>query len=144
MVYKVIFIGNKESDDIPLSLTFQHLNADKFIQVPPQFLSSLKALSSQHSNIIYFQNIDEVVKSEDLLTNLTFNYYIVILFSQNSSDQKEGYLIGNLKKRGDLIIGYWPFNFNPAKIEPEPVHDKLRDLIENSGSYLEIALIYSV
>ena len=143
MVYKVIFKGKNEQNDELLSLTFRHINSENFIKIPSYFLNSLKTLSSQNENIINFQNIDEVIKSDDVRLKSSINYYIVLLINPKSSNIKQGFLIGNLKKLGDVVIGLWPYNSEDLTKSSEDVYFLLNDIIENTDNYEKISVIYS-
>ncbi len=140
--YKVIFKGIKEDESDSHSLTFKSIISDKPINVPSQYFSSLKILSQKHQNVINFQNIREVIKSGDAAINYNINYYIVILYTSLSDEKKEGFLIGNVKKLGDILIGIWPFNQQYAQLTSEMILEKLDALI-SSENFKNISVIYS-
>jgi len=140
--YKVIFKGTKEDENESHSLTFKSIISDKPINVPSQYFSSLKILSQKHQNVINFQNIGEVIKSGDVAINFNFNYYIVILYTSLSDEKKEGFLIGNVKKLGDILIGIWPFNQQYTQLTSEMILEKLDALI-SSENFKNISVIYS-
>ena len=140
--YKVIFKGIKGDSSESYSLTFKNIVQDKLINISSQFFSSLKRLSQKQTNIINFQNIREVVKIGDSSTNYDFNYYIVILYTSITDGKKEGFLVGNLKKLGDILIGIWPFNQENTPISSEHILNKL-DLLATSNKFNNICVIYT-
>ena len=117
--YKVIFKGTKsdeENEVDPLSLTFKNLISGKYLTIPPQFIIELKKLTERSHNILSIQNIDDVIHIGNSQIQDLFNYYFIVLFTMKESDKKLGYLIGNKKKVGDVLIGIWPFNEQPKEI----------------------------
>jgi hypothetical protein len=144
--YKVIFKGIKGDKNESHSLTFKSIISDKPINIPSQYFSSLKVLSQKHQNVINFQNIREVIKSGeksgDVAINYNFNYYIVILYTSLSDGKKEGFLIGNVKKLGDVLIGIWPFNQPNTQFTSEMILEKL-DVLISSENFKNISVIYS-
>ncbi|MHA1479741.1 MAG: hypothetical protein ACTSPU_16235 [Promethearchaeota archaeon] len=125
--YKVIFKGIKGDSSESYSLTFKNIVQDKLINISSQFFSSLKR---------------EVVKIGDSSTNYDFNYYIVILYTSITDGKKEGFLVGNLKKLGDILIGIWPFNQENTHISSEHILNKL-DLLATSNKFKNICVIYT-
>lgn len=138
--YKVIFKGIKGDSSESYSLTFKNIVQDKPINISSQFFSTLKMLSQKQTNVINFQNIREVVKIGTSSTNYDFNYYIVILYTSITDGKKEGFLVGNQKKLGDILIGIWPFNQDSIQISSEHVLNKL-DLLTNSNKFKDICVI---
>ncbi len=140
--YKVIFKGLKGDSSESYSLTFKNIIQEKPIHIPSQFFSSLKLLSQKHTSVINFQNIGEVVKIGTSSANYEFNYYIVVLFSSLTDGKKEGFLVGNLKKLGDILIGIWPFNQESAPLSSELILKKL-NLLTEGIKFKDICVIYS-
>ena len=70
-----------------------------------------------------------------------YNYYLVLLFSTKLDEKKTGYLIGNIKKLGDIIIGVWPFNTQINDITGQKILETYNDIIKNPGNYSSICLI---
>ena len=138
--YKVIFKGIKGDSSESYSLTFKNIVQDKPINVSSHFFSSLKTLSQKQASVINFQNIREVVKIGDSSNNYDFNYYIVILYTNITDGKKEGFLVGNLKKLGDILIGVWPFNQEITSMTAEHILNKL-DSLTNSNKYKDISVI---
>ena len=141
--YKVIFKGIKGETSESYSLTFKNIIQDKPINIPSQFFSSLKFLSQKQTSVINFQNISEVVKIGDSNANLDFNYYIVVLYTSLADGKKEGFLVGNLKKLGDILIGIWPFNQENSSISSESFLKKL-NLLTESNKFKNICVIKSL
>jgi len=139
---KVIFKGIKGDENESYSLTFKNIISDKPINIPSQYFSSLKILTQKHQNVINFQNIREVIKSGDVTINYNFNYYIVILYTYLSDGKKEGFLIGNVKNLGDILIGIWPFNQQYTQLTSEMILEKL-DVLISSENFRNICVIYS-
>jgi len=141
--YKVIFKGLKEESSESYSLTFKNIIQDKPINIPSRFFSSLKLLSQKQTSVINFQNIREVVKIGDSNANLDFNYYIVVLYTSLADGKKEGFLVGNLKKLGDILIGIWPFNQENTSFSSERFLKKL-DLLSDGNKFKNICVIKSL
>ena len=140
--YKVIFKGIKGDSSESYSLTFKNILQEKPIHVSSQFFSSLKLLSQKQTSVIIFQNIREVVKIGEINVNYDFNYYIVVLFTSLSDGKKEGFLVGNLKKLGDILIGVWPFNQENASLSSEHFLKQL-NLLNEGSKFKDISVIYS-
>jgi len=141
--YKVIFKGIKGDLSESYSLTFKNIIQETPINVPSEFFSSLKLLSQKQPNVINFQNIREVVIIGDLKPNYDFNYYIVILYTRLADGKKEGFLVGNLKKQGDVLIGIWPFNQDITSISSEYFLKKL-NLLTYNNRFKDICVIRSI
>jgi len=139
--YKVIFEGNKEPEKNKLSLTFKSIPSDKPINIPAQFILDIKKLSEKSPNIVNFQNIEEVVKIGKGLSPSSFNYFFALLYTLKSDSKKEGFLMGNIKKLGDTLIGIWPFNTNIAELSYEVIVEKFNNLIKKPHEYSNICLI---
>ncbi|MBY9011600.1 MAG: hypothetical protein KGD70_04445 [Candidatus Lokiarchaeota archaeon] len=140
--YKVIFRGIKGDSSESYSLTFKNIIQDKPINIPSQFFSSLKLLSQKQPSVINFQNIREIVKIGDQNVNYDFNYYIVVLYTSLADGKKEGFLVGNLKKLGDILIGIWPFNQENISISSEHFLKQL-NLLTDGNKFKDICVIYS-
>ncbi|MHA2289094.1 MAG: hypothetical protein ACXABG_09930 [Promethearchaeota archaeon] len=140
--YKVIFKGLKGDSSESYSLTFKNIFQEKPIHVPPQFFSSLKNLSEKQTSVINFQNIREVMKIGDSKINYDFNYYIVVLSTSLADGKKEGFLVGNIKKLGDVLIGIWPFNQETTSLSSEYILKQL-NLLTESNKFKDICVIYS-
>jgi hypothetical protein len=138
--YKVIFKGINQ-EETPYSLTFRRLNTQKPIQISSSKISTLRNLSETSERVISFQNIQLVIKIGEGIEPYSFNYYIVLLYKTQSEQRMEGFLIGNAKKLGDLLIGIWPFN-KDMNITPEMIQEKFNKFIEKNDID-KIALIYS-
>ncbi len=141
IIYKVIFQAHEQFENKNITLSFKNLNIKKLISIPPKFISELKKLSEINQHIINFQNIEEVLTIGNPTVDYTYNYYLVILFTIKSNGKKKGYLIGNVKKFGDIVIGVWPFNINLKDITGEKVLETYNDIIKNPNKYSSICLI---
>jgi hypothetical protein len=140
--YKVIFKGVKGDSSESYSLTFKNIIQEKPINIPSQFFSSLKTLSQKQPSVINFQNIREVVKIGDQNAIYDFKYYIVVLYTSLADGKKEGFLVGNLKKLGDILIGIWPFNQENISISSEHFLKQL-NLLTDGNKFKDICVIYS-
>ena len=138
--YKVIFKGLDGDQSRSLTLTFKGLQTDHFIKIPPDLLPELKEKSS--SNIINFQNIGEVLSFGNEF-GLNFNYYIVILLIKKQERELKGFLIGNTKDLGDIIIGIWPFTESFEKTSIETLSAKISKLHLDYEQFEKICVIYS-
>ena len=144
LYYKVIFKGIKGDSSESYSLTFKNVIDPKknAINIPSQFFASLRSLSQKQTYVINFQNIREVVKIGDSGDKYNFNYYIVVLFTNLTDGNKEGFLVGNVKKLGDILIGIWPFNQEYDSLSSESILGKLNLLIEGK-KFKDICVVYS-
>ena len=139
IIYKVIFKAFEQFENKNLTLSFKDLGAKNPITIPAKFILELKNLSEKNDKVVYFQNIEEVIIVGNVKTSYNFNYYLVLLFISNG--EKHGYLIGNVKKLGDIIIGVWPFNQQLSKMTLETIHKNYSSIIKNTDSFSKICLI---
>ncbi len=140
-IYKVIFKGSKETEVTELALTFKSGDFDKPIKILADFFLKLKKISETNDNIIDFKNIEEVVEIGQSNSGSSYNYHLVLLFTNKSSQIKEGYLIGNVKKLGDILIGVYPFNKDISALTPELFSEKINRLLTKPREYSNICLI---
>jgi len=140
-IYKVIFKGVQGSENKKLTLSFKDITSDKPIKVTTQFILELKKLSELSQNILYFQNIEEVVVIGSKKSRYSYNYYFIVLYTLKSDGAKVGYLIGNVKKLGDIVVGVWPFNLQTTDLSSEKVLKNYRNLINKPHEYANICLI---
>jgi len=139
--YKVIFEGIKEDSSDSYSLTFKDIFSDNQIQIPSQFFTILRVSSQKESNVIHFQNIKEVIKIGNPSSKIEINYYIAILYTNLNDGKKEGFLVGNVKNMGDMMIGEWPYNEENVSNSEDLYLQKL-DLLTNSSKFDNICVIY--
>ena len=88
IIYKVIFKAIQQFENKNLTLIFRNLTFEK-----PLTILNLTDLSDKSENIIFFQNIEEVITLGNINPSFDYNYYKVILFIQKSNGEKKGYLI---------------------------------------------------
>ncbi|MHA1293917.1 MAG: hypothetical protein ACTSQJ_14765 [Promethearchaeota archaeon] len=138
--YKVIFKGFEDNGKNILSLTFKHLNFKKPINIV-QYIIDLKKKSEKNKNIFNFQNIEEVLPIGIDIPKGSFNYYYIILYSVKSDGKKFGFLIGNAKKFGDIVIATWPFNEQTQKFSNEFIINEFKNLVKNTHEYKNICII---
>lgn len=143
IVYKVIFKGSKGNEKQFLTLTFKDISFHLLIKIPSHYFSSIKKISEKSESVINFQNIEEVILIGDNTSKYMFNYYLILLYSYKMNRKKHGFLIGNVKKVGDILIGIWPFTESIIDINAEEVFKKFDDLINNPQNYKNICLIYT-
>lgn len=141
IIYKVIFKAIHQFENKNLTLNFKNLIFDKPITLPHKLIPKLKDLSEKSDTIIVFQNIEEVIIVGNVKPQYEYNYYIVILFTLITNEEKQGYLIGNVKNIGDIIIGTWPFNQQETDLTPETILEKSKDLLNNPEKYNKICVI---
>ena len=141
IIYKVIFRAHEEFEHKNLTLSFKSLKFKKPISIPAKFLLELKKLSETDQYIISFQNIEEVLIIGNPSIERTYNYYHVILYTHKSNKKKIGYLIGNVKNLGDIIIGVWPFNRDLKDLSEEIVLESYSNMMQNPSNYTNICLI---
>ncbi|MFX1574628.1 MAG: hypothetical protein ACFFB0_17965 [Promethearchaeota archaeon] len=140
-IYKVVFKAFEQSESKNLNLSFRRIFSEKPISIPASILFELKKLSEERSDIINFQNIDEVLTIGNTSSKQIYNYYLVLLFTNKKSGIKKGYLIGNLKNTGDTLIGCWPFNKEDISLSPEIIQEEINDILKNPQKYNNICLI---
>ncbi|MFX1328671.1 MAG: hypothetical protein ACFE91_11135 [Promethearchaeota archaeon] len=141
IVYRVIFRAQEQLEIKNLTLSFRNLDFEKPIIVHPKFISDLKTLSEKNQNIINIQNIEEVLIIGNPKIDYPFNYYLVLLLTEKSDRKKTGYLISNVKKLGDIIIGIWPFNTQLEKLIRENIRETFNEILKNPNKYNSITLI---
>ena len=141
--YKVIFNGSKDTENENLTLTFKKIDSSKIIGVSNAIISGLKNLSEKSKDIVVFQNIGEVIELGNVSSRNLYNYFYVLIYTHKSNAKKEGFLIGNLKKKGDVIIGVWPFNKELDDPSPEDFLKAFNNIIKNPHDYSNISLILS-
>jgi len=140
-IYKVIFRAHEKFENKNLTLSFKNLDFEKPLSIPAKFILELKKISEKNNQVINFQNIEEVLIIGNPTFEYSYNYYLVILYTIKSDGKKIGYLIGNVKNLGDIIIGVWPFNIYPKDITEEKVLETYYDIIKNPNKYSSICLI---
>jgi len=141
--YKVIFEGIKEDSSDSYSLTFKDIFNDNQIQISSQFFTALRVVSQKESNVVQFQNIKEVIKIGNPSNKIEIIYYIAILYTNLSDGKKEGFLVGNIKNMGDMLIGEWPYNEENVSNSKDIYLQKL-DLLANSSKFDNICVIYQL
>ena len=144
VIFKVILKGNNLDENLQYTttnLSFKNILNDNLIKIPSHYLSSIKTLSEKYDNIISFQNLEEVITIGDFPKDYTINYHIVILYTMKSEEKKRGFLIANIKKIGDVLIGIWPFNEDVNAINEENIHETLNDFIKNCDQYKNLVII---
>lgn len=141
--FKVIFNGSVDVENEDFSLTFKKLSSTNKIGVSATFISELKNLSEKSKNIVVFQNIEEVIEIGNASSRELYNYYYVLIYTCKSDAKKEGFLIGNVKKKGDVIIGVWPFNKQIEESSSKEFLDSVSNTIKNPHEYSNICLILS-
>ena len=141
IIFKVIFKARERSAEKNLTLSFKDLNTENPIVVPANSIQRLISLSEAENDIIYFTNIEEVIIVGNAHHNYTYNYYLILLFTLNSNREPRGFLIGNVRNLGDLIIGVWPFNLHSSQSTSMIIVEKYYDIINNPTNYSKICLI---
>ena len=140
-IYKVIFKAHEQFEHKNLNLSFKSIEFKKPISIPAKFTLELKNLSEKSQHIITFQNIEEVITIGNPTVVRTYNYYLVILYTFKSNEKKMGYLIGNVKNSGDIIMGVWPFNRDSKNLTEEMILESYNDIMQNPDNYSTICLI---
>ena len=138
-VYKVIFKGNYETKEKSLSLTFKSVLYEDPIKIPAKYILGLKKLSEINKNIVIIKNIDAITQFGKDISLISYNFYLILLFQLKN--QKTGFLIGNTKKMGNILIGIWPFNREQTQISKEKIYEKLDNIINKAHEYSKICLI---
>ncbi|MFX1239295.1 MAG: hypothetical protein ACFFAS_18195 [Promethearchaeota archaeon] len=139
-IYKVVFSGKKESELEKITLTFRNFQTNTKYIIPPSFITELKQKSEEVKNVLYLRNIEEVIKLGNNIDIQTFESYYVVLFSKKEG-KKIGFLLGNVKKIGTIIIGLWPFNTEKDDYSRKKIDEILNQLTSNSKNYDTICLI---
>ena len=144
VTYKVIFREKKIINASEQSLTFANVISKNYLYLPSNFISSIKTMSEQNINVIYFQNISEVIIQGWEKDPPLFNYYLVILLISKKEEKKEGFLIGNIKKlKGDILIGVWPIIKELEDFKSKSIQRYFNDILANYEDFSKIVLIHS-
>ena len=144
VTYKVIFREKKIINASEQSLTFTNVISKNYLYLPSNFISSIKTMSEQNINVIYFQNISEVIIQGWEKDPPLFNYYLVILLISKKEEKKEGFLIGNIKKlKGDILIGVWPIIKELEDFKSKSIQRYFNDILANYEDFSKIVLIHS-
>ncbi|MFX1455404.1 MAG: hypothetical protein ACFFDB_08515 [Promethearchaeota archaeon] len=139
IIYKVIFKAFEQFENKNLTLSFKDLNLKNPITIPTRLILELKNLNIRDNNVVIFQNIEEVIVVGNIESNFNFNNYFVILFTSNG--EKQGHLIGNVKKIGDILIGIWPFNLDSSNLTSEKIIEIYNNMIENPEKFDNLCFI---
>jgi len=140
VIFKVIFRALEQFENKNLTLSFRNLEFEKPISVPAKF-SEFKKVNEKISNLINFQNIEEVLIIGKPLVDYSHNYYLVLLCTFKEDGKKIGYLISNVKNLGDIIIGVWPFNLQLKNLTRLKILESFNDFLENPDKFSSICLI---
>jgi hypothetical protein len=141
IIYKVKFKALQQVENKNLTLNFRNLTFERPMAISTKLLLKLKDLSEKSDRIIFFQNIEEVIIIGNIKPIFDYNYYLVVLFTLKHNEEKQGFLIGNVKNIGDIIIGAWPFNLQKPALTPETILKKSNDLLKNPEKYSKICVI---
>jgi hypothetical protein len=141
VIFKVVFKAFEQYESKNLTLSFKNIILDKPILVSSESIHNLEILSETNQNIIFFRNIEEVITIGDLDSNYVFNYYLVILYTIKSNGKKVGYLIGNIKQLGDIVIGVWPFTTKGNNLSRDSILGSLEEIIKNISNYSKVCIV---
>ncbi len=140
VIYKVIFRALEQFENRNLTLSFKNLEFNNPISLPNRF-REFRDTSGSIGHVMNFQNIEEVLIIGNPSVEYSYNYYLVILCTSKEDGKKRGFLIGNVKNLGDIIIGVWPFNMHLNNLTRENVLNSFKDIIENPDKFNSICLI---
>ncbi len=144
VIFKVLLKGTEQDENKSVdskTLSFRSILTEDIIKIPSHYISSLKSMSENFENIITFQNLEEVIIIGELSREYSINYYIVILFSMKSEQKRNGFLIANIKKIGDALIGIWPFTEEIDNLDEDYINNKFNDFINNHDDYKNLVII---
>lgn len=136
--FRVIFKGKNELDS-SLSLTFKGINNSPDIKVPSKVIIDLKKLATSQEKIGAIQNIEQVLQKSDFGTAVKF--YYIIIFAKKDNPSKRGYLIGNIKEKGDVLLGVWPFNAKTGELDQSKFNEEIYSLIQEPHLYENILIV---
>ena len=140
IIYKVIFRALEQFENKNLTLSFRNLEFNNPLTLPKQF-REFRETSEQYEHVMSFQNIEEVLVIGKPSVEYSFNYYLVILCTSKADGKKKGFLIGNVKNFGDIIIGIWPFNIHVNNLTREKILYSINDVIEDPNKFSSISII---
>jgi hypothetical protein len=138
--YKVIFRAVEQFENRNLTLSFKNLEFKSPLSLPNNF-REFRDKSEKINQVMNFQNIEEVLIIGNPSVEYSYNYYLVILCTSKADGKKKGFLIGNVKNLGDIIIGIWPFNMELQKATREIILNSFKEIIENPDKFSSICLI---
>jgi hypothetical protein len=144
VIFKVLLKGTGQDETIKAdskTLSFKSIITEDIIKIPSHYISSLKSMSENYENITTFQNLEEVITIGELTRGYSINYYIVILFSMRSEQKRTGYLIANIKKIGDALIGIWPFTEEIDHLDEDYINKQFNNFINNHDNYKNLVII---
>jgi hypothetical protein len=141
IIYKVVFNAYEQFENKNLTLSFRNLNFNTPIAISSKNINKLKNISEKSKKFIIFQNIEDVFIIGNPSNDYSYNYFLVVLYTLKNNGLRGGFLIGNVKTLGDLIIGIWPFNIKIKDVALKKVLDDFNSLIENPDIYSNICLI---
>lgn len=139
--YKVIFSGKKESEREKIVLTFRSVLPEREYNIQPSFIAELKQKSEEVDNVLFFKNIEEVIKLGNNMSIKLYESYSIVLYSKKKGGIKEGLLFGNTKKGKINFIGLWPFNSDKDNFSKEKFASITYQLNSNFNDYDFICLI---
>ncbi|MFX0022826.1 MAG: hypothetical protein ACFE9S_10905 [Candidatus Hermodarchaeota archaeon] len=140
IIYKVIFRALEQFENKNLTLSFRNLEFNKPLALPKQF-REFRDTSEQYEHVMNFQNIEEVLIIGNPSVEYSFNYYLVILCTSRVDGKRKGFLIGNIKNLGDIIIGLWPFNIHIKNLTREKILNSINVIIEDPYKFSSISII---
>ncbi|MFX0006667.1 MAG: hypothetical protein ACFFA7_15720 [Promethearchaeota archaeon] len=140
VIYKVIFRALEQFENRNLTLSFKNLEFSTPISLPNKF-REFREMSVNTDHVMSFQNIEEVLIIGNPSVEYSYNYFLVILYTFKADGKENGFLIGNVKNLGDVIIGVWPFNKELNNITKDNVLNSFKDIIENPDKFSSICLI---
>jgi hypothetical protein len=140
VIYKVIFRALEQFENRNLTLSFKNFEFSDPISLPNKF-REFRDTSENNDHVMNFQNIEEVLIIGNPSVEYSYNYYLVILCTSKADGKMRGFLIGNVKNLGDIIIGIWPFNMHLNNLTREKVLSSFKDIIENPDKFTSICLI---
>lgn len=144
VIFKILLKGTRQDENESIdskTLSFKSILTEDIIKIPSHYISTLKSMSENFDNIISFQNLEEVITIGELSREYSINYYLVILFSMKSEQKRRGFLIANIKKIGDALIGIWPFSEKTERFDEESINKKFNDFITNHDDYKNLVII---
>ncbi|TFF87182.1 MAG: hypothetical protein EU550_03760 [Promethearchaeota archaeon] len=137
--YKVSFFDNRNLDSEPISLVFRKVEKSPSDSFVTNLIDTIRNYDTEKFEFITIKNIKNVLELSDSFSLSKFSDFTVVLFENGETDKKKGFLIGNKKEIGLVIIGYWPF-YSKENLSAEELKNICNSIISDLSAFDRILL----